>query len=218
MKTKVWLIVSGTLLIANQLHAGDPGYDNRQLSINPGNMMDGMFNPMNSFFGGSDRYPNDYYNYRYAPPPAYPPVYGHPGTDYGYPPVHPGYQSLPQTGGYPSPPAPAQQPQPSTVNVEPTPPPAYNRAPSVPPGYAEKYRFRPLEATEPAVENKGGSPYPQESAPQSGYSAAPPMGQTAAPQSRHAMEGGYGPSMGSQPQTQESQMKFRPLDQPGYTE
>ncbi|MEW8429476.1 MAG: hypothetical protein G8D61_07160, partial [gamma proteobacterium symbiont of Ctena orbiculata] len=64
MKTMAWLIVSGTLLISNQLHGGDPGYDNRQFTVNPGNMMDGMFNPMNSFFGGSDRYPYDHYNYR----------------------------------------------------------------------------------------------------------------------------------------------------------
>ncbi|MEW8425211.1 MAG: hypothetical protein AB2654_06525 [Candidatus Thiodiazotropha sp.] len=216
MKTMAWLIVSGTLLISNQLHGGDPGYDNRQFTVNPGNMMDGMFNPMNSFFGGSDRYPYDHYNYRHAPPPAYPPAYGHPGTSYGYPPVYPGYQSLPQTGGYSTPPAPVQQPQPPTANVEPAPPAAYNQAPSAQPGYAEKYRFRPLDATEPAAENKGGSPSPREAAPLSGYPPAPPMDQTAAPQSRHAMEGGYGPSRGSQ--TQESQMKFRPLDKPGYTE
>ncbi|MEW8505999.1 MAG: hypothetical protein AB2598_04805 [Candidatus Thiodiazotropha sp.] len=218
MKTMVWLTVSATLLIASQLQAEDSGYDNRQFTINPGNMMNGMFNPMNSFFSGSDRYPNDYYNYRYAPPPAYPPAYGYPGAGYGYPPAHPGYQAPPRTGGYPTPAPAAQQPQPSTANAQPAPPAAHDQASPVHSGYAEKYRFRPLDANEPAANNSNSATNPQDSAPPPVYPSPPPVGQAAAPLNPHSADGGYGPGQGSRSSIQESQMKFRPLDKPGYVE
>ncbi|MES9992138.1 MAG: hypothetical protein ABW098_09305 [Candidatus Thiodiazotropha sp.] len=216
MKTKVWLIVGGTLLISYQLKAEDSGYDNRQFTINPGNMMGGMFNPMNNFFGGSDPYPNDYYSYPYAPPPGYPPAYGYPGAGYGYPPLYPGYQPLPQSGAYPAPGPTTEQPQSSTANVQPAPPATYNQPPSVQPGFTKKYRFRPLEANEPAANNNNSSsPITKQinsSVP------AQPMGQAVAPQYQEAPQGGYGQGRINQPATQETQMKFRPLDQPGYSE
>lgn len=239
MKTKVWpvkrqhniygvLAVSGTLLISTLSHAADPGYndsagDSRQFNINPGNMMDGMVNPMRNFFGGSDRYSNDYYNYRYAPPPAYaPPGYGYPGTAYPYPPGYPGYpgyQPPSHVGGYASPPS-AQQPPAASVNTQPPPPVStFRPAPSEQPAYTEQYRFRPLDSTDQPTGGPIAGPTYQESIPPTGYSAtrqAVPPG--AVPPGSHTMEPGYGPNFVPGSGTQEQRMIFRPLDKPGYSE
>lgn len=220
MKTKVWLICSATLLISTQAHAVDPGYgdpsgSNRQFNVNPGNMMNGMFNPMHNFFGGSDRYSNDYYNYRYPVPPAYAPGYGYPGA--AYPPVYPGYQPPPQAGGYAPTPS-AQQPPAAPATTQP-PAPTYRAAPSTQPVYGEKYRFRPLHSDDTSTAVPlDESPYQVPQAP-TGYSAT---GQAArgssVPSSPYSTGPDYGPAIETAPGTQERRMIFRPLDKPGYSQ
>ncbi|MEW8070838.1 MAG: hypothetical protein AB2792_15055 [Candidatus Thiodiazotropha sp.] len=230
MKSKVWLLISGALLISIHLQADDSDYSNRQFSVNPGNMMGGMFNPMRNFFGGSNRYSDDYYNYRYTPPPAYQPGYGYPGAAHGYPPVHPGFQPLPQAGGY-STSNPRQQPPAPTVNAEPpqTPStPSYGPAVSDQPVYGEQFRFRPLnneQLTGKTMQatTKGGA---EISVPATGQPLAPlsypatqqPVDQTTGTQGMHSMEQNFRPNPQLPSGTQQNQMKFRPLDKPGYSE
>ncbi|WP_316366244.1 hypothetical protein [Candidatus Thiodiazotropha sp. CDECU1] len=231
MNSKVWLILSSILLISTHLQADDSGYGNRQFTFNPGNGMGDMFNPMRNFFGGSNRYSDDYYNHPYAPPTAYPPGYGYPGAAYGYPPVNPAYPPQPQVGGYPSFP-PVQQPQAPTTDKKgsQTPPPAYSHPTSNQPVYGEQYRFRPLESSEPAAIERPrdsateraeyASPPVQQQAPApiSYPSSQPQAEQASIPRSSHAMEQSYSPAIEPTAGTQQGQMKFRPLDQPGYSE
>jgi hypothetical protein len=219
MKSKIWLLISGTLLISTHLQADDKDYSNRQFNVNPGNMMDGMFNPMRNFFGGSNRYSDDYYNYRYAPPPAYQPGYGYgygyQGAPYGYPPVNPGYQPLPQTGGYPSNTPPHQSPAAALSQQPPQAPTSSSYAPdssgaaSGKSTYSEHFRFRPLDTSEQATEGREISPPSvQQPATYSNYPATQqPLDQTTEAQGMQIQSG-----------SQMGQLKFRPLDKPDYTE
>lgn len=222
MKTQVWPIVSAILLISTPSFAGDPGYNDfsdntRQFNINPGNMADGMFNPMRNFFGGSDRYSNDYYDYRYAPPPAYPPGYGYPGSAYPYAPVYPGYQAPPQAGGYAPP---AQQPPAPTLHKQPPAPVStYRPAPVKQPVFGEKYRFRPLESSDPSTGNEITEPPHQEPPVPSEYSATGQASQyNTVPPGSPAPQHSYRPALEPGLETQQQQMIFRPLDKPGYSQ
>ncbi|MBT3016933.1 MAG: hypothetical protein N0E58_07975 [Candidatus Thiodiazotropha endolucinida] len=231
MKSKIWLLISGTLLISTHLQADDSDYSNRQFNVNPGNMMGGMFNPMRNFFGGSNRYSDDYYNYRHAPPPGYHPGYGYPGAAYGYPPVYPGYQPQPHAGSQPAN-TPAQQTPTAAVDAKPPQAPpvsGYGSTVSDQPVYGEGFRFRPLNSGEQATDKTipatttGSTEIPTKVTPQSpaplGYPAArQPAGQTAGTLGAQTMQQSYKPSQEAQYGTQESQMKFRPLDKPGFSE
>lgn len=207
MKSKIWLLIGGACLITTHPMADDSNYDTRQMTINPGNVMDGMFNPMRNFFGGSNRYSEDYHNYRYAPPPYHQPGYGYPGAGYGYPP--PGYQPPPLEGAYPSysptrqAPAPRVSAQPP-VTAEPpqTPPsPGYGPTPAAEPTYYKQFRFRPLD--------KSGT-----SADISPQVPPEPTGD----QAILTPQRGYEPSLAIPPGAEAGQMKFRPLDKPGGTD
>lgn len=223
MKSKIWLLISGALLTLTHLQADDGDYSNRQFSVNPGNMADGMFNPMRNFFGGSNRYYGDYYNYRYAPPAAYQRGYGYPGTAYyGYPPVYPGYQPLPQTGGYPSN-APAQQSPAAALSAQPPQAPASSSF--TPPAssqttYSEQFHFRPLDSSEQPTQ--GAEPPPpstQQSFTPLNYPATQQFSDhTAGTQDMHTRDQNYRSNMEKAPGSEAGQMKFRPLDQPGYSE
>ncbi|MCU7906674.1 MAG: hypothetical protein KZQ76_12680 [Candidatus Thiodiazotropha sp. (ex Epidulcina cf. delphinae)] len=163
MTSSVWPIVCSAILITAHLHAAEPryaspGYENRQFNVNPGNMM----NPMRNIFGYPGN-PGGYNDYRYAYPahPGYPPVYGHPGVPYGQPPIHYNYGGVAPTTAYPSAPygyrpqtpaaAPAQTDSAPTGygdNRSSTPGPL-----TTTPGHQfspqERYRFRPLDNTQP---------------------------------------------------------------------
>jgi hypothetical protein len=197
MKSKIWLIISGAYLISIHLQADESDYGTRQFTINPGNVMDGMFNPMRNMFGGSNRYSDDYYNYRYAPPPPYLPGYGYPGQN-------PAYQFSPQQGGmYPLYEPRQQAPAPSVSAPPPQAPPASDYIPTAPaePTYYEQFRFRPLEKSE--------------------ISTQMPPAETAEVRRDQGIltpQQGYEPSLVIPPETGASQMKFRPLDKPGYSE
>ncbi|MES9969381.1 MAG: hypothetical protein ABW092_05060 [Candidatus Thiodiazotropha sp.] len=204
MNSRVWLVLSTILLISTSLQADDYGYDNRQFTINPGDAMGGMFNPMRNFFGGSNRYPDNYYDYRYAPPTTYAPGYGYPGTTYGYPPVYPGgypsFQPLQQQQTHQQPQAPTTEKRDVQTQV-----PAYTHPTPTQPVYEERYRFRPLDSGEPA-------------APLNETSPQPPAPQATLPRNRGAMEQYYSPAIEATGGGQQQQMKFRPLDKPGYSE
>jgi hypothetical protein len=194
MKTKIWLLFSGACLISTHPQADNSDYASRQFNINPGNVMEGMYNPMRNFFGGSNRYPDNYYRSRSAPPPPYHPGYGYPGAGYGYPPTNPGYQPLPQRGVYPS--------YSATPEAAPQTPPASGYDTTVPgePTHYENFRFRPLD-------NSGIS---ADTAPQT-------VPETTVDQGGLTPQQGYEPSLTMPQGAEADQMKFRPLDQPGYT-
>ncbi|MGD8913205.1 MAG: hypothetical protein PVJ68_10755 [Candidatus Thiodiazotropha sp.] len=224
MKSKIWLLISGALLTSSHLQADDGDYSNRQFSVNPGNMVDGMFNPMRGFFGGSNRYSDDYYKYRYAPPPAYQPGYGYgyPGSAYGYPPVYPGYQPLPQTGGYPSN-IPAQQPPAAAISTQPPQAPASSGF--APPAsgqanYSEQYHFRPLDSSEqPTQGTVLSSPTTQQSHTPLNYPTTQQFpDQSAETQDMITRDQTYRSNLEKAPGSEAGQMKFRPLDKPGYSE
>ncbi|MES9950968.1 MAG: hypothetical protein ABW118_18570 [Candidatus Thiodiazotropha sp.] len=222
MKSKIWLLISGALLISTHLQADDSDYSNRQFNVNPGNMMGGMFNPMRNFFGGSNRYSDDYYNYRHVPPPGYHPGYGYPGAAYGYPPVYPGYQPQQHAGGNPAN-TPTQQTPTAAVDVKPpqTPPVSgYGSTVSDRPDYDGGFRFRPLNSDKLSTDSAEtpATVTPQSPAPLGYPATRQPAGQTAGAQGMQTMQQSYKPSMEAQYGTQESQMKFRPLDKPGFSE
>jgi hypothetical protein len=191
MKSKIWLLISGACLISIHLQADESDYGNRQFTINPGNVMDGMYNPMRNLFGG-----------RYAPPHPYQPGYAYPGAGYGYPPPHPGYQ--PQGGVYPSYSPTQQLPAPS-LGAQPSQTPAasdYSSATTpAEPTYYEQFRFRPLDKSDVSTGM----------APKAAH-------ETTGDQSILTPQQGYEPSLAMPPGTEAGQMKFRPLDKPGYTE
>ncbi|MES9828152.1 MAG: hypothetical protein ABW201_07805 [Candidatus Thiodiazotropha sp.] len=219
MKSKIWLLISGTLLISTHLQADDSDYSNRQFNGNPGNMMGGMFNPMRNFFGGSNRYSDDYYNYRHAPPPGYHPGYGYPGAAYGYPPVYPGYQPQRHADSNPAN-TPTQQTPTAAVDVKPPQAPpvsGYGSTVSDQPDYGERFRFRPLNSGKLSTDSAvpPATVTPQSPAPLGYPATRQPAGQTAGTQ---GMQQSYKPSMEAQYDTQESQMKFRPLDKPGFSQ
>ncbi|MEJ2453338.1 MAG: hypothetical protein P8103_04170 [Candidatus Thiodiazotropha sp.] len=139
----------------------DADNTSRQFNFNPGDVMNGMGNPMGNFFGSSNRRYNDYPSGGYAPP-AYPPAYGYPAYP-GYQPAYPGYgypAQPPATPAYPATDAaPSGQPNRMPPGAQPmTQPPAYGSAPPAAadyqprfanPGQADHFRFRPLEETAP---------------------------------------------------------------------
>jgi hypothetical protein len=202
MKTNIWLLFSGACLISTHLQADDSAYTNRQFNINPGNVMDGMFNPMRNLFGGSNRYPDDYYQYRSIPPPPYHPGYGYSGAGYGYPPANPGYRPLPQGSIYPSYSQTPQAPAPRISEESPQIPPTSGNNTTVPaePTHYENFRFRPLDNSEISVDTAS------QTAPE-----------TTVEQGFLTPQQGYEPSLTMPQGAEANQMKFRPLDQPGYT-
>ncbi|MEW8625270.1 MAG: hypothetical protein AB2551_05925 [Candidatus Thiodiazotropha sp.] len=224
MRRLKWLSLC-TLIILGSTDLSAEG-DTRQFNVNPGNMMGGMMNPMRNMFGGYDRNQGRYYdNYDspyYAPQayPYYPQGYGaYPGT--GYPQAPAGYgapsaqypanpyqqpmEPAAQTPAYPEQAAPVyQQPQPVMQPATP-----YANAPQ------EQFHFRPMDqqstvqdSTPPATSLY---PQPQTTEPRGGqgyYSSPAPSAASAYPQ-------GYQ----QQPQVPvDPSMKFRPLDQPGYSQ
>ncbi|MCU7934385.1 MAG: hypothetical protein KZQ99_05820 [Candidatus Thiodiazotropha sp. (ex Dulcina madagascariensis)] len=254
MTRTVWPIFCGSILIIAHLHAAEPtyaspNYESRRFGVNPGNMMGGMMNPMHNLFGNSaNRGGYNDYRYAYPAPPGYPPGYAYPGVPYGQPPVYdyggaapaPAYSSTPyqyrpQTP--PAAPAPSNPaPAGSDNNRSNTPEPL-----SVTPGYhsslQKRYRFRPLDNTQPTpaaspmtetpprpMADETSMPSPVTQAPplpasnptDAEYSqrTQPPMGYPSQPPAtRYAPQTGTDAGM-----PQEQTMKFRPWDKPGYSQ
>ncbi len=234
---------------------GDYDADNttRQFNFNPGDMMNGMGNPMRNFFGSSNRRYNDYPSGGYAPP-AYPPAYGYPAYP-GYQTPYPGYGDPAQPPAAPEYPATHAAPSGQPFQVAPPaasrmPPPAYGAAPPAATNYqpmvanpdqSAPYRFRPLEETAPPPVQDSlqqrppeptAMPQPREVAPPAaGYREAAPLAPLTYPQ-----ESGYpeplapltypeaeAPAPAPQVEMRDSRiqpdpnLKFRPLDKPGYS-
>lgn len=190
MKRHLIILMASSLCLAVPALAQDSysGYDSdgntRQFNFNPGNMMNGVGNPMRNMFGSSRRNYDDYgYPGAGYPPPAYPPAYGYPAYQAPYPGYAQPNQIAPAQAtpyNYPSavplPAEPAAQPAPQA--------PAYDRQPAAAqqyrPGFsqpdpASQYRFRPLDAT--AEENR-----PLQSSPVAPMTPPQPMAPaTAAP-------------------------------------
>lgn len=221
LRLMIWgLLPACSLLMAQDYYgpAGDGDRETREFNFNPGNAMNRMPNPMQSFFGSSNRRYNGYPEGRYAPPPAYPPAYGYPthqppaGYGYGYP--------YPQTAPAPAAPTPAPVPKPQTVRSEPKPAAPEYRLP----GNMQGYRFRPLDdQAEPAKADIGEpapAPQPEAIAPIE-YppinSAPEPIAPITYPETTETNK----PTAKLAPETvihEGRTMKFRPLDQPGYTQ
>ncbi|MET0066433.1 MAG: hypothetical protein ABW076_08820 [Candidatus Thiodiazotropha sp.] len=268
-----WLALS--ILSALNLPAAlaDENQDSRQFNFNPGNMADGIMNPMRSMFGGSghDRgYYDDYYGAPpYYGPPGYPGDYGYPGNSYaqpypGYSAGYPGYYAQPAAPQ--SQPVPQQQPAVRQAPVRETSPGYYDPQVTTPPAYWQQpsqdaYSFRPMEnqpensggypeaapvyqqpGTYPAAPDSYASPQPgygygyesppqggygsgYETPPQGGYESAPGYPQPSAPGGVYAEPYTSAPASAYPEQsysgyngTQEPGLKFRPLDQPGYSQ
>jgi hypothetical protein len=202
----IWLAICVLSFLALPIMlSADEYQDGRHFSVNPGDMMGGMMNPMRDMFGGYDR-DRGYYNAyppTYYPPrayPQYPSKYAYPGMAHGQPysgyaPASPYYQAPPgyqpniDAPNYPSEPSVHQTPYPPSEQAATEPP--YRSSPS-----AERpFHFRPMEPlqaeTPPAypeakTEVQSKKTYPSQSAKTSN-----PV---------------------------ESRLKFRPLDQPGYSQ
>ncbi|MES9861624.1 MAG: hypothetical protein ABW157_21815 [Candidatus Thiodiazotropha sp. LLP2] len=230
-----WLTVYTLLVLGSSELSGDDQQNSRQFNVNPNNMMGGMMNPMRNMFGGSGRNQggyNDYYNTPYYAPqayPGYPQGYPYPSGNYGQPPmgygaptaqypVNPGYQQPTQqaspTPSYTEQPAQNYQSAPTSRSTT-----QYRSAPQ------EQFQFRPMDQ-QPAEQNSTGSlnmPYQQSPTPtpqaSSGYSSNPPspQGYQQPPVYRNNSQD---PSANYTPYNDavEPTMKFRPLDQPGYSQ
>ncbi len=221
MKRQIWPIVGSLLFTTPLLMAQDyygPGdssdSDNRQFHFNPGNVMNRVPNPMQNFFGSSNRRYNGYED-RYAPPPAYPPAYGYPGYPpqvgygYGYP------QATPQVS-----PAAAPPPEAATARIE-QPAATQYRAPE----QVEGYRFRPMQEMTPAPMQEQrpvtSQTYPdQQTQAPIEYPSYQPMQEPQAPITTPEPQAALAPLVKSAPETithEGKTLKFRPLDQPGYS-
>ncbi|MCU7893176.1 MAG: hypothetical protein KZQ78_16950 [Candidatus Thiodiazotropha sp. (ex Ustalcina ferruginea)] len=239
MRCRVWPIICSTLLITAHLQAGEPQYESsnsgRRFNVNPGNMMNGMPNPMRNMFGGSNRYRGNYDNYRYAPPPppGYPPVYGYPGNPYPQPPINysypgqmpnSGHSALPQGGPQPQTPAAAPvQPQPTTtgyVNNRPNRPQPHVATTTYQPAYQESYRFRPLDTMQPTEENPPVTVTPvKEVITEDPQQPAQETEQPPLSPQKQPTQTTYAPQTEALPIDQDDQMmRFRPLDKPGYSQ
>jgi hypothetical protein len=169
------ILLATSLCLAAPVTAQEPysGYgsdgNNRQFNFNPGNMMNGMGNPMRNMFGSSGRGYDDYgYPGAGYPPPAYPPTYGYPAYQAPYP----GYAQPNQVAPDPAQATHYSYPSALPVPAEPAAPPAsqasvYNRPPAAAqqyrPGFnqpdpASQYRFRPLEADAAVKESLPAQP------------------------------------------------------------
>ena len=249
MKRHLILIITSlcmsTPLVAQDGYYSDSDSDgnSRHFNFNPGNMMNGMTNPMRSMFGSSRRGYDDYPGAGYPPP--YPPTYGYPA----YQPAHPGYAQP-----YQAPPAPTQASPYNYPSAVPAPaePVAPAQAPAQAPAYqpptaagqpyqpafsepaaASRYQFRPLEGTEtganPAFRSPSQAPVPaaagatQPTPPGLGSQpAGAPGNQPLAPLNYpDPSAGAYAsPAPVTQapaPQPDPSH-RFRPLDKPGYSD
>ncbi len=238
-----------SLALAGSAMAQDsyyPAYESdntsRQFNFNPGNMMNGMSNPMRNMFGSSGRRYDDYPNDRYTPP-AYAPGYGYPAYP-GYQPPAANYGYTPQQPAYPLPygyaplygsppqaePAPAPEPA-----YQPTPAPAMEYSPRRGGPNQESYRFRPLEAGEYPPPGTAMMPdqgigsdrpapaYETAEPPPSSYPQYTPQGPAYpqyAPQA-YPEPADMPTTPASPPQQswtpQDENVKFRPLDKPGYS-
>jgi hypothetical protein len=190
---------------------------NREFHFNPGNVMNRMPNPMQNFFGSSNRRYNGYED-RYVPPPAYPPAYAYPGyqpqAGYGY--GYPYPQAAPQVS-----PPPAPAPETGRARVEQPPAAAQYRAPE----NVEGYRFRPMQevTTPPAREEMpvGSQTYPpQQNQAPTEYPSYQPLQEPLAPITTPEPQVAPAPVAKSAPETithEGKSLKFRPLDQPGYS-
>jgi len=232
------MLTSGAM--AQDLYSPSYESDNttRQFNFNPGNMMNSMSNPMRNMFGSSSRGYDDYPNGRYTPP-AYAPGYGYPAYP-GYPPPAAAYGYPPQQPAYPAPygyaPAygsPAQaEPAPAPEPVyEPTPPPVVDYSPRMGGPDQDAYRFRPLDAGEYPTPGTAMTPDPgvasdwpaptygtPEPAP-SGYPQYTPEA-PAYPQNRldaASLPTAPAPPPPSSWTPEDPNVKFRPLDKPGYS-
>ncbi|MES9941959.1 MAG: hypothetical protein ABW104_10850 [Candidatus Thiodiazotropha sp. 6PLUC2] len=232
-----WLTVFTLLVLgASELSAEDQ-QTGRHFNVNPNNMMGGMMNPMRNMFGGYDRDRGGYNNYNNTPyygPQAYPGYpqgqpypggYAQPPASYNTPaaqyPANPGYQQPVQqpspTPSYREQASPRYQPAPATGSTK-----QYGSAPQ------EQFRFRPIEQ-QAAAQNSAqtlNTPYQQAptSAAQtpSAYYNSPtsPQGIQQPPAYQSSSEGAsasYTPYNEATEQL-EPTMKFRPLDQPGYSQ
>ncbi len=271
MTRLAWLVVSVLSLLNLPTSLADDHQDSRQFNFNPGNVADGMMNPMRGMFGGSDRnrgYYDDYYGnpYYYGNPsyygsPGYPGEYGYPG--YGYAQPNPGYGAYPAYPDYyAAPVAPRSQPMPQeqpsarqAPNQEPAP--TYYEPQGAPPSYwqqpsTDAYTFRPMQAqpdlsggypqpqapyTQPETYPSGPDTYPSpqsgypngyEAMPQDGYGSyeqspayptpTGPVGAYSDPYSAPPARTYPGQEINGYNGSLESGLKFRPLDQPGYSQ
>ncbi|MCU7853194.1 MAG: hypothetical protein KZQ80_13385 [Candidatus Thiodiazotropha sp. (ex Monitilora ramsayi)] len=247
MKRHLWPIAWSIFLASSPVTAQDlysPSYENdtenREFHFNPNNVMNRMPNPMQGIFGSSNRRYNSYPSGRYAPPPAYPPGYGYPAYQ---PPTGYGYGTAP--GGYANtltPPA-VSRPKPQPViapenkapyQAQSLPKPEYQA-----PGTMQGYRFRPMDnQADPSKNNTVDTAAPtQPPAPLSTIPSmvtAPPQEPLApmtyppalaapeplAPLTYPDTQKDTAPPIKKAPETVTHEgrtMKFRPLDQPGYT-
>jgi hypothetical protein len=221
MRRLKWLLVCTLLLFSCSPLFGEE-QSGRHFNFNPGNMMDGMVNPMRNMFSGygrdqgpySDYYPYGapqgypYYPQNYRYPSGYypqPPVgYGTPATQY---PTYPVYQQPVQ----PAPQAPNYTEQQAKPNYQPTP--AAKPTSPYPSPPREQFIFRPMEQ-QPSLPDSGqqtGTPYQQTpnlpTRPDYRYNPTP------------VEDSGYQQAYPQSTQVPVDQrMKFRPLDQPGYSQ
>lgn len=233
-----WLTVCALLILRSTQLFGEGQQDTRHFNFNPNNLMGGMVNPMQNIFNGSNRNQggyNNYYNDPYYPAqpyPYYPQSYGQPPTSYGAPStpysVNPGYQQQPaaQNPGHSEQAAPVYQQAPAPRATT-----TYNSSPQ------GQYKFRPMDRP-PASDNSAQNlsmphlqPPSYEPQATTGYYPAPnpsaasnyPQGYQQSPQPPaypSNTQGGISnnaPYSGAYIQADPS-MKFRPLDQPGYSQ
>ena len=225
LRLMIWgLLPACSLLMAQDYYGptGDGDRETREFNFNPGNMMNRMPNPMQNFFGSSNRRYDGYPEGRYAPPPAYPPAYGYPthqppaGYGYGYP-----YPQTAPVQAAPTPAAPTPTPtqKPQAVRSEPKPSAPEYRLP----GNMQGYRFRPMDnqADTKKEDIKTAAPVPQQEAlapiePSSIGRMQEPLAPFTYPEATETKP----PPAKLLPETVTHEgrtMKFRPLDQPGYT-
>jgi hypothetical protein len=242
MKHFTWLSICPLLLCSLPLLGEEQG--GRHFNFNPGNMANGMMNPVRNMFGGYDRNQGYYYDYPYYGPqsyPYYPQEQRYPRDYYAYPPApaaqYPNnatYQSATQS-------VPHQIPshyEPATPDFQQGPV-ATPSAPYPSSSPREQFRYRPTDQMgsaqypeyAPNMTYQHPSAYDQGAAPNydttpqpsnsSGYPShnyrplqQSPSSQTGSYQNPPIYNSGYGDTGVSV----QPAMKFRPLDQPGQAQ